>query len=237
MKPAGSETKLLLILGLIVVLGGGSLGLLNYLSTRPPRPAVERIPFTGAQFDDLARGARYSTGPANAPITVVEFADFQCPACRRAYKDVTRTFGHDKNVRLMFRHLPLPMHERAVPAAIAVEAAGRQKKFWEMYALLFDSALKDPGADLTDAYFTRSARKLGLDLDRFNRDQQDPAVRALVDQDTQAATKYNIDTTPTFLVRRGNSGDPTIVVGGQALKQVLAQQTATVQAGSAPQQP
>lgn len=212
-----SETKLLLGLFIFALLGGGFLFLTNRPAPPPPPPVVEGIkPET---FDALARDARHSKGKTDAPVTIIEFADFECESCRRAYESAAKDLGGKINARLIFRHLPLENHATARPAAIAAEAAGRQGKFWEMYAALFDP--KAP--PLTDAYIETSARKLGLDMNRFRRDIKDPQVAALVEADVQLATSHGIDTTPTFFIRAAD-GAISQVVGGDGLLGALTAQ-------------
>lgn len=225
MKNANSEIKLLLVLGLIVLLGGGSLFALSRLSgnggdeNQPPPPKP-----TSEMFATLLGGARYSEGPANAPVTVLEFADFQCSHCRKAFAMVTRGLSNNKNVRVAFRHLPLPKHERALPAAVAAEAAGRQGKFWPMYGLLFDPKIpeEDAGDALSDAFFLQCARRIGLDMARFRKDVKDPALAKIVQDDAAAASENRIHSTPSFLVRDAQ-GKVSLVTGGTELKAILSE--------------
>jgi protein-disulfide isomerase len=232
MKNANSEIKLLSVLGLIVLLGGGSLFALGRLSgsgdqdtPRPPKPTSEL-------FATLLGGARHSEGPANAPVTVLEFADFQCSHCRKAFDVVSPLLSSNKNVRFVFRHLPLAKHERALPAAIAAEAAGRQNKFWPMYALLFDPKIPEDGADkaLTDAYFLQCARKIGLDIARFQRDIKDPALTEIVQKDAASAVEHQITSTPSFLVRDAG-GKVSLVTGGNQLKELLRETASLASVG------
>lgn len=198
MKASG-ETKLLLILGLIVLIGGGALIAMNR-GPLPSIPGTEATPpplpnLGAAEFEAILKEARHLKGDPNAKITVVEFADFECPSCRKAYNEFLK--GKKYPVRFAFRHYPLPMHSHAVPAALATEAAERQGKFWEMYEALFEGT----ETELTDDYIRKQAEKIGLDLARFDRDIKDPALNTLVKADSEAAHEYNIEMTPTFLVR------------------------------------
>jgi len=220
MKTSNNETKLLLVLGLIVVLGGGALLGINRLLQPPPPPsASEKVTASRDVFDKLTKNARHVKGSPDAPVTVLEFADFQCPACRSAYDTLVKRFDSDK-IRLIYRHLPLPDHEAALPAAIAAEAAARQGKFWEMYAALFDPGLADPPRDLERGYFVKSAKKVGLDVARFERDLKDPALEALVKSDVELARSNRLDTTPSFFVRDG-SGDIAFVTGVRQLTELM----------------
>ncbi len=195
-----SETKLLLGLGIFVLLGAGALFGLNRAQNPPSKTQEAQKPpaFNQQAFDDLLQGARHEKGKPDAPITIVEFGDFECAPCRRAYANVTSKVEKLPNVRFVYRHLPLPMHSTAVPAAIASEAAARQGKFWEMYALLFG---KSAPTELDDEYLRKSARRIGLDMARFEQDIKDPAVKAIVDADQALADRYKIVSTPTFIIK------------------------------------
>jgi protein-disulfide isomerase len=135
-------------------------------------------------------------GPEKAKVTLVEFSDFQCPFCKRVnptLAEIEKTYG-DK-VRIAFKHLPLPMHPQAVPAAIASEAARRQGKFWPMHDKLFADQ-----QNLTDETFLRYAKELGLDEARFKKDVADPAVRAKVEADSREANTLGVNGTPGFFI-------------------------------------
>ncbi len=138
-------------------------------------------------------------GRAGAPLTVVLFSDFQCPYCARAEPSVRAVeAAYPADVRVVWKHLPLPMHPNAMPAALAAEAArvqGGGVKFWAMHDRLFSNQ----GA-LSEATYERYARELGLDLTRFRRDMADPALRARVEEDARLAQRLGVNGTPTFLV-------------------------------------
>ena len=89
-----------------------------------------------AQSLDYTVGQKF--GPDTASVKIMEFADFQCPACALASEPLHTFVANNKDVQLIYRHFPLPNHKLAESAALAAEAAGKQGKFWEMYALLYD---------------------------------------------------------------------------------------------------
>src|SRR5262249_19821929 len=102
-------------------------------------------------------------GPANAPITIVEFSDFQCPFCKRAAPTVEALVKEYKGqVRLAFRQHPLPMHNNAMSAAKAGLAANQQGKFWAMHDALFENQ-----QDLSDDGILKTSKKAGLDVAKF----------------------------------------------------------------------
>lgn len=135
-------------------------------------------------------------GNPNAKITLVEFSDFQCPFCKRGMDvmaDVMKEYPND--VKLVFKHLPLPFHPNAKPAAIAAEAAGRQGKFWEMHDELFNNQDK-----LSEELYVQLAQKLNLDVEKFKTDMKDEALKKKVEDDAAHASKLGITGTPGFFV-------------------------------------
>jgi protein-disulfide isomerase len=137
-----------------------------------------------------------SLGPADAPITIVEFSDYQCPYCSRAepaVKEIMRRYP--KDVRLVYRHLPLPFHADAQAAAEASVCAWDQDRFWEYHALLFENQ-RELGAEQLTAY----ASELGLDLDAFAACQVDDATAERVHADMEEAGALGATGTPTFYI-------------------------------------
>ncbi len=134
-------------------------------------------------------------GPAAAPITVIEFGDFECPYCGQA-EPVVRELLADVNVRYVWRHLPLvDVHPRAQLAAEAAEAAAAQGAFWEMHDVLL--AHQD---ELTPVALVRYAGELGLDVERFRDDLRGHVYEARVAQDVESADVSGVSGTPTFFV-------------------------------------
>jgi protein-disulfide isomerase len=135
-------------------------------------------------------------GPDDALVTIVEFSEFQCPFCSRVgptLQQIQERYGND--VRIVFKHLPLDFHDRAIPAARASIAAHRQGKFWDFHDLLFANM-----SDLTDEAFVRHATALGLDLDRFRADINAPETQAQIDADTTLARRLAAGGTPHFFI-------------------------------------
>ncbi len=135
-------------------------------------------------------------GPNNAPVTVVEFGDFQCPFCKRsedAVKAIRNKYGD--RVRLVFMDFPLSFHAHAMQAASAARCAGGQGKFWEYHDALFADQPKLGPGDLK-----ATAKKLGLDAAKFNacfdKGQYDEAIR----KDLDEGHKLNVNGTPTFFI-------------------------------------
>ena len=139
----------------------------------------------------------HRSGPDDAPVTLVEYGDFECPYCGAAYpivESVRRTMG--ARLRFVFRHFPLPqMHPHALHAAEAAEAAGAQGKFWQMHEMLFDhqDALED--ADLIGY-----AKALHLDAKRFTSELASNVYVDRIHDQIQSGIRSGVNGTPTFFI-------------------------------------
>lgn len=143
-------------------------------------------------------------------VTLVEFLDYQCPACATHCTEITRELEDDYRGRLTFapRHFPLAGHPLAMPAARAAEAAARQGKYAEMYHALYagyDSWAVDGRSTADDLpravrVFEGFAASMGLDVERFRADMASPEVQAVIDRDTADGRALGVTGTPTFFV-------------------------------------
>jgi protein-disulfide isomerase len=139
----------------------------------------------------------HAEGPADAPLTLVEYGDYQCPYCGAAYpvvKRLQKTLG--EKLRFVFRNFPLTQaHPYAQVAAEAAEAAALQGKFWEMHDLLFEQqALLEP--DIIPTW----AEKLGLDLEKLGNDIGHGVVEERIREDRQSGIRSGVNGTPTFFI-------------------------------------
>ena len=135
-------------------------------------------------------------GRPDAPVTLVEYGDYECPFCGRAYpvvKRLQREYGD--RLRFVWRHFPRPEHPHGVIAAEAAEAAGAQGKYWEMHDALFAHQDALGRADLE-----RYAADLGLDVERFKRDLDSHTLHQRVGEDLEHAVHSGAHGTPTFFV-------------------------------------
>jgi protein-disulfide isomerase len=144
-----------------------------------------------------------SVGSENAPVTIIEFSDYECPFCARVQGTVSELRGQYGNkVRWVYKNLPLNFHANAKPAAYAALAAHNQGKFWE-----FHKALWSQQANLNDATYVAIAKELGLDMDRFNKDRAGDAIKARVEADLKQAEEVGARGTPHFIINgEGVSG-------------------------------
>ncbi len=161
------------------------------------------MPGSGGTVDKTAALIRpvsaddHSEGPAGAPLTLVEYGDYQCPYCGAAYpvvKRLQKTLG--KKLRFVFRNFPLTQsHPYALIAAEAAEAAALQGKFWEMHDLLFEQqAFLDP--DIIPSW----AERIGLDLEKFGNDIKRDIVAKRITEDRRSGIRSGVNGTPTFFI-------------------------------------
>ena len=153
------------------------------VSLEPPRQTV-------------ATKGHPAMGPADAPIELVEFSDFQCPFCQRAnptVEQVLKTYG-DK-IHFVYRHYPLPNHPNARPSAEAAACADEQGKFWPFHDRLFAN-----GSKLTDDDLKAHAAAIGLDTGKFNACFDTHKFKEAVEHDIAEATEAGVTGTPAFFI-------------------------------------
>jgi protein-disulfide isomerase len=152
-------------------------------------------------------------GEKDAPVTIVEWTDYQCPFCKRYVDDtfdqIKENFIDTGKVRYEVRDLILPFHPNAKPAAIAARCAAKEGKFWEMHDKLFETQATWSNLSDTKDEFGKYASELGISSSKFASCVADPSVAAGVDADTQVASEIGASGTPTFVV------NGALVVGAQ----------------------
>jgi protein-disulfide isomerase len=146
---------------------------------------------------DVATAGRPERGGGTkAPVTIIEFSDYQCPFCKRAESvvdQVMKTYG--EKIRLVFRDYPLPMHPLARPAAEAANCANAQGKFWEYHAKLFQNQ-----SALGDDKLKEYAKDLGLDQTKFDQCLAAKPFKAAIDKDVEDGSKVGVNGTPAFFI-------------------------------------
>jgi protein-disulfide isomerase len=148
------------------------------------------------QRQEIPIGDSPVRGGANAKVTIVEFMDFECPFCARVrptIDQILKTYGDQ--VRVVFKHYPLPIHPQAPGAAQAAEAAHAQGKFWEMHDLLFENQRQ-----LGDAQYDAWAKEIGLDVARFDHDRASKDVKDRIDRDEKEGDQVGVSGTPAFYI-------------------------------------
>ena len=143
----------------------------------------------------------WTKGSSTAPVTIVEYADFQCPACQ-AYSPVINQLLTDEGTTTFFvyRYFPLTQHPHAIITASAAEAAGMQGKFWEMHDMLF--ANHSEWEDTLDPHtiLIGYAKKIGLNVDQFKKDLDSDTVKARVLESLHDAQTQKLMYTPTIFI-------------------------------------
>jgi protein-disulfide isomerase len=140
-------------------------------------------------------------GNPEALVKLVEFSDFQCPACasfQPALKELEARYPDQ--LSLEFKHFPLPMHPYSMQASVATESAGQQGKFFEFHDLLFANQQEWSSSATPGIYFTRYAEQLGLDVELFRDHQKSIILRDKVRKDAQDGRDIGINATPTFFL-------------------------------------
>ena len=136
------------------------------------------------------------TGPANAPVTLVEFSDFQCPYCAKAIKELDAILkAYPTQVKLIFKQFPLDVHSQAALAAQAAIAAHQQGKFWPMHDAMFANR-----NDLSRQSILALATRTGLDLKRFTADMDSERAHQTVLRDEQDGDKAGVEGTPAVFI-------------------------------------
>ncbi len=151
----------------------------------------------------LILDSSHMTGTKDAKVNIVEFGDFQCPACAYAnsiIQQLIKTYKNNPNVNFVFRHFPLPQHSNAMISAEAVESAGAQGKFWEMLDLVYSGQNEWSGNPKALEVFVGYAQKIGLDVKVFTDAVSQNKFQDVIIKDRSDGQDLGINSTPTFFV-------------------------------------
>lgn len=143
-----------------------------------------------------------STSTNSATLTLVEFGDFQCPACK-AYENATQQVrkAYKDDVNFVFKHFPLKSaHPNALPAAIAAEAAANQGKFWEFHDLLYEKQKEWSGLPDASEKLIEYASSLDLDTEKFSKDLKDKKLESIINAQLDEGIRAGVNSTPTFFL-------------------------------------
>lgn len=211
------------VVGLFLVIGGLSIVAMNAPKvTSNLNPSAVRILQDPEQLARITGRPSNSIGPEGAPITIIEFADMECPTCRASFPVVKRMV-EDSNgkIRLMFRHFPLrQQHPMALVSAVVSEMAAEKGKFWDFVSIAMDPKLEAPASRQE---VVAIAEKVGLDPIEVNRRfeaETDPALLRVLD-DTNLAHQLGVQYTPTFIILA--DGVPPTAALSNTLDQILAE--------------
>ncbi len=218
-------------IGLIVVLIGGLWLLVTAVNTSPSFSTSSAIKIPEVSKNDFIRTAKSASGSARLPasersdggqakVTLVEYADFQCPACGSFYFLIKRLEEDFKNdLRVVFRLFPLiDTHQNSMISSQAAYAASLQGKFWKMHDMLYEN--QDSWSNSTQAkdIFTGYAKKLSLDLNKFKSDMNNSSTKKFITNEENKAITLGINSTPTFFVNEGLIQNPT---GYEGFKKII----------------
>jgi protein-disulfide isomerase len=189
------EIKIMIGIAVVVIIGGVLL-----FTTSNSTPAEVGAPVDNSQ---LIRSNSHMTGKADAKVTIVEFGDYECPACAAAEPVVERLrteYKDNPEVNFVFRNFPLPQHRKAMVSAEAAEAAGEQGKFWEMSDAIYINQAKWIGSNDHMAVFERLAQELGLNVDQFKQSIAQEKYSEVIRADKQDGDSLGVNSTPTFFI-------------------------------------
>lgn len=194
-KESSLKNKLLIVGGIIALAVGMFAFVYKGGSGSPPEPVAVASPSEITERDNVK-------GPENAQITLLEYGDFQCPACASystLIAQITEEFSED--LKLVFRHYPLrSIHRHAQIASQAAEAAARQGKFWEYHDVLFEKQSEWVNTRDPRSLFREYAEGLGLNTSEFENYMNSAEAQAKVDADYDSGTKAGVTQTPTFYI-------------------------------------
>jgi len=159
-------------------------------------------------------------GSPQAPVTLEEFGDFQCPPCgvlSGPLLEIEKDYG--PKLRVIFRNFPFPNHEHALEAAYAAEAAGLQGRYWEMHDLLYKEQANWSKAPDAKQLFGSYAKILGLEMDRFETDIAGPTVKARIATDQERGKSLGVNATPSIFIN--NQGVPAQSLNPTALRAAI----------------
>src|SRR5438270_2716055 len=181
----------------LVALGSGAI---LYRAKRQQQQ-LRPIPENKALSQTTEAESIHIRGNPNAPVTLEEFGDFQCPPCGSfATFSEQLLKEYDSRLRIVFRNFPLSAHEHAREAALAAEAAGMQGRFWEMYDVLYREQVFWSYAPNTRELFESYAGTIGLNLDQFKKDMDGEKAKERVDSDHARGDSLGVTMTQTFFI-------------------------------------
>lgn len=161
-------------------------------------------------LDAVTESDHVKGGNFSSPVTLVEYSDFQCPACA-VYYPITKKLleANGAKVQFVYRYFPLEgIHPNALGAAKTAEAAGKQNKFWEMHDLLFERQKKWSSEKNVRDVMVRYAGELGLNVDQFIADYENVETKTRIDIDVQSGKRVELEGTPTFFINGTKIDNP-----------------------------
>ena len=207
-----TDTKIFIGIGLLTVLLFG--GIVWYSGQQNPDAPVEASVLV-RDDSQIMKASETST----TTVTLVEFGDYQCPACAAVAPYVKKLVTKDFKGRInfVFRNYPLPQHPYALLTAESAEIAGDQGKFWEMYDIIYERQNEWVAATSTKETILGYAKTLGLDMEVFSKSLDENKYSAKINRDVQDGNSAGVDSTPSFFV----NGKRVRIVGANDLADAL----------------
>ena len=186
--------SILIWLAVIVVIGGSIWGLTKLQQRYPTTTPTSSV----ANVDPVS-SADWIEGNKDSKTTLIEYGDFQCPACGAYYPMVKKLVDDNgKDFRFVYRYFPLQQHAHARDAAYAAQASGKQGKFWEMHSMLYEHQNDWSGANNAKDIFEGYARTLNLNIGQFDQDRDSQDTKNVVEKFYQSGVNAGVNSTPTF---------------------------------------
>lgn len=193
MKHKKLQKRIILWAAIITLLAGGIWGLVK-ISGGPQNETASLL--------NSISGKDWTKGNKNSQIILVEYSDFQCPACASYYPLVKQaSLEFSEKMQFTYRHFPLmQIHANAELASRAAEAAGKQGKFWEMHDLIFERQDEWSKEYSARKFFIEFAKSLNLDMEKFVKDLDSDEIKEKVTSDYQGGLRSKVNSTPTFFL-------------------------------------
>lgn len=191
-------------------------GTMLYRAKRPVASTISEEKSIGKENQEPT----HVRGPAQAPVTLEEFGDFQCPPCGMIsgpLLEIEKDYG--PKLRVIFRNFPFPNHQHALEAAYAAEAAGLQGRYWEMHDLLYKEQANWSNAPDVKQLFVSYSKILGLEMNRFETDMAGPTAKARVTADKERGKSLGVNATPSIFIN--NQGLPPKSLNPTALRAAI----------------
>jgi len=198
------KNKIILWAIIAVIVIGSIFGIIK-LASKSQTAGSDNLAITVSAINDNEN----TKGDKEALAALIEYSDFQCPACGSYYpilKKITEDLG--AKVRFAYRHFPLPQHKNAKLAATVAEAAGKQGKFWEMHDLIFQNQSDWSEEKNAAVLFAKYAKDIGLDLARFQTDIASDEIKAKIENDYKSGVKAGVNSTPSFFLNGKKMDNP-----------------------------
>lgn len=204
------------VAGIILSSSAGS----NIVSQQPENLADARL-----SYNSLASSGSPVRGDPSAPVTLIEFADFQCPNCGRFARNtapqIVESYVETGKVNMVYKHFPIRGPD-SISASLASQCAGDQGRFWEFHDMLFKNQEAEGSGWANAENMKRFASELGLDREEFDSCLDSQKYKALIEADLAFGQEIGVSGTPTFVIVNSDGSEPEGILGAQPLSSFTA---------------